>query len=46
MALRYGITRLLLTYKDATKLELNPVEPGLAPIQVPDKKCQVSLKLS
>jgi hypothetical protein len=47
VAIRYGIYRLrsLLTYKDATKMELNPEEPGLAVIQVPDKKGQVSPKL-
>ncbi|WP_224364797.1 hypothetical protein [Hyalangium versicolor] len=46
VALRYGITRLrlLLTYKDATKLEFNPEEPGPAVIQVPDKQGQVTVK--
>ncbi|WP_224241523.1 hypothetical protein [Hyalangium gracile] len=44
---RYGISRLrlLLNYKDATKLELDYQEPGTTPIQVPDKKGEVKLKL-
>ena len=47
VVLRYGVTRLrlLLTYKDATKLELNPEEPGPVSIQVPDKKGEVKPKL-
>ena len=47
VAIQYGIYRLrmLLTYKDATKMELPPEEPGLVVIQVPDKKGQVGLKL-
>src|SRR6185312_11534205 len=37
VAVRYGVTRLrlLLTYKEATKLELNPEEPGPISILVP-----------
>jgi hypothetical protein len=47
VASRYGMSRLrlLLSYKDATKLEINPEEPGSASILVPDKKGQVSPKL-
>ena len=36
---------LLHTYRDATKLELNPEEPGPTSILVPDKQGQVSPKL-
>jgi hypothetical protein len=44
---QFGITRLraLLTYKDATKIELNPEEPGGTFILVPDKKGEVKPKL-
>ncbi len=44
---QFGITRLraLLTYKDATKIELNLEEPGGTFIQVPDKKGEVKPKL-
>jgi hypothetical protein len=47
VARRYGMSRLrlLLSYKEATKLELDPEEPGLVSILVPDKKGQVSPKL-
>ena len=43
---RYGLTRLrlLLAYKDATKVEVNPEEPGATLIQVPDKKGHVQPK--
>ncbi len=47
VASRYGMSRLrlLLSYRDAAKLELNPEEPGTASILVPDKKGQVAPKL-
>ena len=41
----FGVTclSLLLTYKDAAGLELNPEEPGPTLIEVPDDKGQVSV---
>jgi hypothetical protein len=41
---RFGVTclYLLLTYAEATGLEVNPEEPGNHPIEVPDDKGQVS----
>ncbi|WP_224370355.1 hypothetical protein [Hyalangium versicolor] len=44
---RYGMSRLrlLLSYKEATKLEVDYEEPGTALIQVPDKKGKVEPKL-
>jgi hypothetical protein len=42
----FGVTclSLLLTYKDAAGLELNPEEPGPMPIEVPDEKGIVSIQ--
>ncbi|WP_224245757.1 hypothetical protein [Hyalangium gracile] len=47
VGVRYGVTRLrvLLSYKDATKLELDYAEPGTTVIQVPNKKGEVKPKL-
>jgi hypothetical protein len=46
VARRFGVTclSLLLSYKEAADLELNPEEPGSTPIEVPDKKGQVATK--
>lgn len=43
---QYGLTRLraLLTYKEATKAEVNPQEPGSTLIQVPDDQGEVQPK--
>jgi hypothetical protein len=44
VARRYGITSLhvLLSYKEAADMEINPEEPGNTPIEVPDDKGVVS----
>jgi hypothetical protein len=44
VARRFGVTclSLLLTYKEAADLELNPEEPGATPIEVPDENGHVS----
>jgi len=44
---QFGMTRLrlLLTYKDAAKIELNDAEPGGTFIQVPDEHGEVKPKL-
>jgi hypothetical protein len=44
VARRFGVTclSLLLVYKEAADLEINPDEPGPTPIEVPDEKGQVS----
>jgi hypothetical protein len=44
---QFGISRLrlLLTYKDAAKIELNTEEPGGTFVMVPDKQRQVQPKL-
>jgi hypothetical protein len=45
VARRFGVTclSLLLTYKEAADLEVNPEEPGPTPIEVPDEKGQVAV---
>jgi hypothetical protein len=45
VARRFGVTclYLLLSYKEAAGLEINPQEPGPTPIEVPDDKGQVSV---
>jgi hypothetical protein len=44
VARRFGVTclSLLLRYKEAADLEINPEEPGPTPIDVPDEQGQVS----
>ncbi|WP_224372659.1 hypothetical protein [Hyalangium versicolor] len=44
VARRFGVTclNLLLVYKEAADLELNPEEPGPTPIEVPDEQGQVT----
>ncbi|HYH98248.1 hypothetical protein [Hyalangium sp.] len=46
VAQRFGVTclHLLLTYKEAGDLEINPEEPGPTPIEVPDEKGQVAVE--
>jgi ribosomal protein L16/L10AE len=46
VARRFGVTclSLLLSYKEAADLEVNPEEPGPTPIEVPDENGQVSVQ--
>jgi hypothetical protein len=46
VASRFGVTclQLLLSYKEAADLDINPEEPGNTPIEVPDDKGMVSTK--
>jgi hypothetical protein len=46
VARRFGVTclYLLLSYKEATEVEVNPEEPGPTPIEVPDEKGQVAVQ--
>jgi len=46
VAQRFGVTclHLLLIYKEAADLELNPEEPGPAPIEVPDETGQLAVQ--
>ncbi|WP_263452262.1 hypothetical protein [Hyalangium gracile] len=43
---RFGVTclSLLLSYKEAADLEVNPEDPGPTPIEVPDEKGQVTVQ--
>jgi len=46
VARRFGVTclYLLLSYKEAADVEVNPEEPGPTPIEVPDEKGQVTVQ--
>ncbi|WP_225409761.1 hypothetical protein [Stigmatella hybrida] len=46
VARRFGVTclYLLLSYKEAADVEVNPEEPGPTPIEVPDENAQVTVQ--
>jgi hypothetical protein len=46
VARRFGVTclYLLLSYKEAADVEVNPEEPGSTPIEVPDENGQVAIQ--